>query len=407
MRIGIIFECLEIAGGGERQAIMLAKALVSFGDDVSLYTLSVNRERCFPEDISSLTIVTPESSPRLRKPKIRFLGLIFQKLDELRRARELAALLPLNLDAINPHEMFAAKVAYFYKRRNPRVRSVMMLNDVYTASWSLLDDPLFLPKKRSFFAKMRARLIDRFDQIFVKAQDRVLVLNERSVPLAKRYLGVDAGVIRSAADVERFSYKKHEPIVEGAPVRILASGILYVHRRYEDTIRAISLIRDKGIDARLRIIGEWKHKSSGRVYYEKLSALVAEFHLENAVIFSGAVSDLELARAYYESDMLVAATHMQTWGLATFEALATGLPAVICKTAGAAEVLTEGTHALFTEPGSPESIAQAIERLVREPGLASRIGEEGAAHVRASFTWSRYARDMRAHLAVGQSNSVQ
>ncbi|MES2953214.1 MAG: glycosyltransferase family 4 protein [Patescibacteria group bacterium] len=399
MRIGIIFECLEIAGGGERQAIMLARALLEQGDEVTLYTLSVNCERCFPSDIASLRIVTPSTARRLSKSKIRFFGLLFQKIDELRRARELALLLPDDLDAINPHEMFAAKVAYFYKRRHPHVRSIMMLNDVYTASWSLLDDPLFGPKPRSFFARIRGAIIDRFDQIYVRAQDIVLVLNERSIALAKRYLRVNARVIRSAADVEHFQYKARAPIAAGRPIEILASGIMYVHRRYEDTIRAVALLRRGGLSVRLRIIGEWNHKASGRTYYEKLRALVAELGLEDAVVFSGAVSEEELRAAYYRADMLVAATHMQTWGLATFEALATGLPVIISKTAGAAEVLTDGEHALLVEPGDPNDIARVIKRLAEDPVLYSRISSEGAAYVRRSFSWDRYARDMRQFLA--------
>jgi glycosyltransferase involved in cell wall biosynthesis len=197
-------------------------------------------------------------------------------------------------------------------------------------------------------------------------------------------------------DSDRFSYRPRVPLRREEEIKLLSHGILYIHRRFEDIIDAIAILLRRGIKTELAVVGDFRHKRMARGYYERLLKRAKDRGVSSRVKFLGAVSDKEQERLYAESDIFVSAAHLQTWGLAVFEALSSGLPAVISKTIGAAEVLTDGENVLFTEPGKPESLADAVARLVTDGALYVKLSESGRAFVSARISWRRYAEAMLA-----------
>jgi glycosyltransferase involved in cell wall biosynthesis len=122
---------------------------------------------------------------------------------------------------------------------------------------------------------------------------------------------------------------------------------------------------------------------------------VAKRQLEDHVKFVGQISDQKiLVSEYQNADVFVFASHMQTWGIAVFEALATGLPVVLSRTAGASEVLTEGENVFLADPGRPGTYARAIEELAINPPLYQKISRTGSDFVRRVITWENYAKGL-------------
>jgi glycosyltransferase involved in cell wall biosynthesis len=81
----------------------------------------------------------------------------------------------------------------------------------------------------------------------------------------------------------------------------------------------------------------------------------------------------------------------ETWGLATLEALAAGVPVLSSRVGGAVEMLRDGETALLHDvpvvgDDSEEAVlAEHMCRLVNESALRTDIGARGRAHARASF----------------------
>ncbi|MDP3661264.1 MAG: glycosyltransferase family 4 protein [bacterium] len=399
MRIAIIQAALSVSGGGERQAINLTRELRVAGFDAVLYSFRFNPATCFPDEVRGLPVVSlPEIPPPFYKKffRVPFIGFLLQSAYDNRLARRLAALIPDDTEILNPHDQTSCRTAYYFKKRHPHTPAVLMLNDLHTASWSLFDAPLFGRKRKSIFKMPFYRLRDFYERrVFWKSIDQIAVLNERTTQILKRETWRDSVVVRSGVSAERFPFRARAPLDKSKEIRLLTHGIFYIHRRFEDIIRVVALLHDAGYSAHLQIVGDYMHRDIARAYYEKLRELVRELHLENSVTFSGVVSDAELLSAYYQSDIFISAAHMQTWGLAVFEALATGLPAVISQTIGAAEVLKDGETALFIEPGNPASIARAVRKLAYDGALYERLNKDGAAFVRANLSWKKYAADMQ------------
>ncbi|MGZ6468193.1 MAG: glycosyltransferase, partial [Bdellovibrionota bacterium] len=75
------------------------------------------------------------------------------------------------------------------------------------------------------------------------------------------------------------------------------------------------------------------------------------------------------------------------------EAMACGLPVVISKVAGAAELVTHGRDGYLIEnPRDPQEIAQYIGRLIADHSLRSSMGES-ARKLAEGHTWDFVAQE--------------
>ncbi len=115
---------------------------------------------------------------------------------------------------------------------------------------------------------------------------------------------------------------------------------------------------------------------------------------------------IELACWLASADALVHAGTLETFGLVVLEAMACGRPVVAAR-AGAIPELVDERCGLLSEPGDPDSLADAIAALYERDIEA--LGGEARARVLRHFTWShvleRQLRVYRALLA-GESSAA-
>jgi UDP-glucose:(heptosyl)LPS alpha-1,3-glucosyltransferase len=111
--------------------------------------------------------------------------------------------------------------------------------------------------------------------------------------------------------------------------------------------------------------------------------------LEERIRFVGDSPAIE--RWYAAADMMLLPTLFEAFGLVITEAMASGLPVVTSRDAGAAELIADEEEGLLLDdPTDAEEVARAIRRLQDDPGLRERIG--AAARRRAAFhSWDRIA----------------
>src|SRR5581483_4437400 len=117
------------------------------------------------------------------------------------------------------------------------------------------------------------------------AQDVIAVLDERDKRWAQELFGKETHIVRNGVDVDRFDFV---PRHVGMPLRLLMTGIFFPHRRFEDGIEAARLLRERGVDVRLDIVGAF---DEGDPYYQRLPK-------PQWVRFLGRVSEEELKEAY-------------------------------------------------------------------------------------------------------------
>jgi len=365
MNIAIIIRRLNVKGGAQRQALSLARELKNMGHNVALYTFFYDKDKCFSDLLNGMEVfASNEANPK-----------------------KLASLINLSTDILNPHDQEAYKVAYYFKKSVKNAPSVWMMNDIPSKDFGFWKESQFNPNlKRSFAKKVYHKLYDFMDLRFIKAQEKITVLDNWNKNLVKKYFKKDAVVVRSGLDVEKFKFNEHK-IGDSGNIKLLTTGIFFPHRRFEDLITAVSFLPS----AILTIIGD---TNNDKKYYEKLKSLVSFLGLEKRVSFLGKVSDEELIESYKTHDIFVFPNHLQTWGLAVFEAMSAGIPVILSRTTGASEVLKDRENVMLVNPKTPEEIKKAVIELVLNPDFYSLISRNARKFVEENISWKKYAQKM-------------
>jgi glycosyltransferase involved in cell wall biosynthesis len=109
--------------------------------------------------------------------------------------------------------------------------------------------------------------------------------------------------------------------------------------------------------------------------------------LGERVCFAGPRTGPQLDRAYAAADLLVLASHAETYGMVVTEALARGLPVVAADVGGVTEALGHGQDGtrpgLLVPAGDPAALGAALRAWLADAGLRGRLRR--AARERRSF----------------------
>jgi glycosyltransferase involved in cell wall biosynthesis len=136
--------------------------------------------------------------------------------------------------------------------------------------------------------------------------------------------------------------------------------------------------QDVLIEALAAVDGDWGCTFVGSLerdpdFVDRLRGRVRHHGLDERVRFEGPRAGAGLARSYLDADVLVLASHGETYGMVVTEALAAGLPVVATEVGGVPEALGRGAHGvrpgLLVPPADPGALAGALQAWLRDACL--------------------------------------
>ncbi|HEY8517994.1 MAG TPA: glycosyltransferase family 4 protein [Candidatus Binatia bacterium] len=163
--------------------------------------------------------------------------------------------------------------------------------------------------------------------------------------------------------------------------RILTVGTLRKCKGIDDLIRAVGILRDRGRDVELEIIGDGEER-------EALERLIRSLRLEDRVLMPGYLPQEEVIPAYHRAAVVaLPAHHEDHFGIPNIliEGLAAGTPVVCTELPSLGELIEHGRSGLFVPERDPLALADAITRLLDDPAEAARMAEEGRRRVAEKF----------------------
>jgi glycosyltransferase involved in cell wall biosynthesis len=148
----------------------------------------------------------------------------------------------------------------------------------------------------------------------------------------------------------------------GDPPTVIVLGRIATGKGVEDVVAVARLLLERGVRARVRVVGGTSVWSD---YTKVLDGLPAE----NSE-YAGHVQSTEVPGELAASDVLLQASKYEAFALTVAEALAAGVPVVGTSEVGAMERLSPDV-ASVTPPGDPEAMTAAVtamlERLSADP----------------------------------------
>jgi glycosyltransferase involved in cell wall biosynthesis len=156
------------------------------------------------------------------------------------------------------------------------------------------------------------------------------------------------------------------------PPVVLVLGRIAVRKGIEDVVAVAGLLRDRNVDARIRVVGGPSLWSDYTKLLDDLPPEIAEY--------AGAIPSSEVPRELATSDLLLQASKYEPFALTVAEALAAGVPVVGTDEVGAIENV-DRVVAARVAPGDVQAMAAAIvemlDRLRKDPeALRSRARQE-------------------------------
>ena len=117
------------------------------------------------------------------------------------------------------------------------------------------------------------------------------------------------------------------------------------------------------------------------------------------MVFTGEVSDSELAALYHRSEVFLMPARTvidkhnpkgEGFGIVYLEAMAFGKPVIGPNYGAPVEIIRDGQHGLLVDPEDYVAIAEALLDLLNNPAKAREMGQAGSEWVRKNYCYTSF-----------------
>jgi len=186
-----------------------------------------------------------------------------------------------------------------------------------------------------------------------------------------------ARVIRPAVDPEVFCPGCARADKDGI-FRVVMTGTLSWRKGYEWALSAVRLLKDRGVQVQLDIIGDGPDRQ--RVLYT-----VQDLELQRCVRLHGQCAAAAVLRLLQQADAFLLSSLSEGLSNAVLEAMACGIPVVTTDCGGMREAVTDGVEGFVVPVRNAEAIARALHILAGNRGLGEGMGRAGRARIEREF----------------------
>lgn len=240
------------------------------------------------------------------------------------------------------------------------------------------------------FARLRFLLIHIIQNFTFRRADGVIFLTnyagnliQKSCGLLKRVAYIPHGIN------EEFNIKK--PIVdflkhEEYSIRCVYVSDTSMYKNQWVVVRAISFLRDQGLDINLSLVGGGKGAAQN-LLDKTISELQSSKNFVEQIDF---IPHKLLPALLVEKDIFIFASSCENLPITLIEAMAVGLPIACSDRGPMPEILKDG--GIYFDPDDFNSIAKAIKKIIDSQELRSDISTR-AKSISQRFNWYKCSND--------------
>lgn len=388
LRIAIVHFGFMYSGGGERTAIYESILLRRMGHQVTCFAPAIRTDLCFPELISQIDLRGILPKTRIRLPFRDFASLVGSSILAPLFARKFR-----KFDVILSHGQPATWISYLISRlvSKPHVTYLHQATRFLhprqidlQVGWRTKPDFALLQN----IVTMAKPLMQAIDHVSIVSSDRVLVNSQWIANSVRRIYEIEPVVCSPGVDTDIFIplQRKGDIVVNGHLVRkpfILSTNRHYPQKGLGDLIKIYSEVR-KSVNCNLVVTGAYTN------YTPFLREMCSDFGVETDVLFTGQVTENDLARLYQNADVYAFTSPEEDFGLGPIEAMAAGTPVVVWDNAGPSETVIDGVIGLKAKPGDLHDFAAKLTLVLTHTILRRRLSASAARHVKRKYSWTNH-----------------
>lgn len=364
MKITLIADAfLPYISGVTTHNIEFAKHALALGHEVQLF-IPRRRDVAIPKELENADIVTMRSAPtpypqlRINYPNTPKVLLNLQRFEPDIIWCNAASF--TGIDAV-----MASKVL--------QIPTVATFHTLYTTDEYL--KMLFKINRTKILEKTswayHRWFYNACDYIFVSTNGMRQYLLEHGINGGKVYISpilfndsvIDISTAQKAALKKKYGLKKQVAVYLGRISQEKAlDSLLLVWKK----------VQEQNKNSTLLIIG-------GGKYEDTLASLISEHGLMDSVVTTGFIENelLMSSGLLHVADCYITLSTSETWGVATLEAMAHGLPVILAKSLGVSEVL-DGAGFIH-EKDDTDAFVASLEKVFSDKQLHDQMGEKARA----------------------------
>lgn len=374
MKIAVVVSELNIRGGTHKQVLRLCQYLREKGNDVCIYTKYYDLSKTYSEFIN-FNIKYLHKEPKERQGILRKINALlnFLILDYLRE-KKLYKMIPKDVDVINVHDNGLYYLSSLAKKDNKKV--VWQINDLS----GVFSVGIGKENNLNIFDKCTKKYIERVS----KKIDKITVNVTKNKERVKACLNRDALVLYCGVDDNKHLII-HNYNEDNKVFKLLTTGVFLPYRNYETLVDVVDVLRKRGYDVKMDIIGATYLCPE---YVNYIETKIQEKNLQKMVKIWGQVDDVTYNKLYNEANAFAFINIDQSWGLTVFEAMSCGLPTIVSNSVGAIELLKNDVDSIIVQPHDINKICDVLINLMMNKEYYNRIAENAIISAK-SYTWEK------------------
>lgn len=227
---------------------------------------------------------------------------------------------------------------------------------------------------------------ERFSLFLMDRLSRLIITNSETVrrQLARHIPEAKLRCIYNSIELPPIEHIQNR---SDSLLRLGIVGLLSPGKRQDEAIRALVLLKSRGISGHLLLIG-------GQIddYESFLRETAAELGVGAQIEFTGFVTDPFTSMAGV--DVVLVCSRGEAFGRVTVEAMKLGKPVIGAASGGTIEIIRDGWNGYLYRLGDPEDLAAKIEILYRDEVLLREMGENARSWANQMFNREKYSNDL-------------
>lgn len=231
---------------------------------------------------------------------------------------------------------------------------------------TFLNDSIYLIFKGSSIQSIAEKLLNIWLKWYFRRCSCIITPSNYVANEIKKIFDGDIRILPNGIEIDLFEKGNGEKIrgrYKGKKI-ILHVGRIVREKNIDLLIKSAPLVLKK-YDAIFIIVGEGPAR-------KELEKKVEENGLKDYFIFTGFVSDEELADYYKSADVFVFPSTYETQGIVAFEAMSAGLPVVGAKARAIPEFIREGENGYLSSPYDEKEFAEKIFMAMEDKEIGKR-----------------------------------